>query len=268
MSRASDPEIYHQTIALDAKLERLIEGVPPFFRLEGGEGNSTAALTEKYPRLANGIVVQRFILIALVHAHRCKLHASFIAQNSPASDPAYGRSRKICLHSARMIIRAENLLEKEEIPFALARLKYCGALYCMFMAVLVLILDLCFNKSENNAQEEETRKSEIMVACDILEKSREHSGLADKLLESLKTVVRKHEVSLPNLENMASNTNGNPNLVAPGSNQVVVEEAQNVPEAHGLSYFDEIWQSFDGGNPQIDVMDWNSLFLELDSQKV
>jgi hypothetical protein len=79
--------------------------------------------------------------------------------------------------------------------------------YYTFMATIVLVMDLCFNKkspSDNsngdsvNNDDDETRvtKAEVMEACRSLHQDQSASGLGTAYLASLMDVLRKYKVKL------------------------------------------------------------------------
>ena len=251
-----------QITEMNTAFEELIEGVPAFFKLDS-EGLERIAETD--PRRAPGIIVQRYILNSLMYAHRCKLHLHYLGRGP--EDPMRTPSREKCLSSARIVIKAERLLEKEDIPFVPTRFKFSGVLYCLFMAVIVLLLDVCLDKE---AQRDEARKAEVVDAFGILEEARKQSPIAVKLIESLMSVVRKHKVSLPTSDSLRNESRSlsteDIGVVTPATTDELGMEAgtgdlgsRDTPGL-GLSCFDEIWQSFDG------EMDFNTLFAAFDAQ--
>ena len=251
-----------QVTEMDVAFEDFIEGVPAFFKLDSA-GLDQIPKTD--PRRTPGITVQRYILNSLMYAHRCKLHLHYLGREP--EDPMRIRSREKCLSSARIIIRTERILEKEDIPFVLTRFKFSGVLFCIFMAVIVLLLDVCLDEG---AQHDEARKAEVADAFSILEEARKQSPIAVKLIESLMSVVRKHKVSLPT-SNSSQNESGPPStedigIVTPATTDELGVGSgtsnlgsQVLPDS-GLSCLDEIWQSFDG------QMDFDTLFTALDAQ--
>ena len=268
---------YGQVIEFDSKIEKFLEELPTFFSLDE---NSTRDLTPDEQRKdAPGIVVQRYILNSLVYANRCKLHIPYLAQGSV--EPAFARSREICLHSARMVIKTEQTLEMENLPFALTRLKFCGALYCIFMAAVVLVLDICFDK---DAAQDDSRKEEVAGACRILEKAREQSTMAAKLLDSLMSVLRKYQISLTARKTTTTTTShptraqSSSSSLLPGLDfnfcttpQNIVQKDDHIPNFQRptdppTSYFDELWQSFDF-DMEVDTMEWSSMLSELALQQ-
>ncbi|KAL8824800.1 MAG: hypothetical protein Q9191_004811 [Dirinaria sp. TL-2023a] len=235
-------ESQNNTMVIDAEIEQFIREIPTFFSLDhSSAADNDVPKAQRTP----GILIQSYILNSLVHAQRCKLHVKYLAQAK--TDPACARSREICLHAARTVVRTERLLRKESTPFVMVRFKYSGVLYCLFMAAVVLLLDVCLNKG---VADEEARKAEAMTAFGILEEAREQSKMATKLLESLMSVVRKHHVTLPGLpkdgQTFTASSSDSPMIVEAGEPTSIEEtgipDTENLPELD-LSYFDEIWQS-------------------------
>jgi hypothetical protein len=262
----ANPELigYAQVMGIDTKFDNFIKDIPSFFSLEGGTINEIAqANRERAP----GIVIQRYILNSLVHAHRCKLHVPYLKRGSV--DRAYARSREICLHAARMIIRAERQLEEEDLPFVLTRLKFSGMLYCVAMAIIVLILDVCFNK---NATDYDAKKMEVIDACNILDAAKGQSVMAAKLLGSLLSVLPKYQVTLNGVRGTQMSYNELPldGSIVHDANMADTRECRldDRNTASGeLPSIAEISQSFDC-EMDLDTLDWNSFFSELDSQVI
>ncbi|OBT64983.1 hypothetical protein VE03_05647 [Pseudogymnoascus sp. 23342-1-I1] len=262
----SNPELvgYAQVMEIDAKFDCFIKDIPSFFSLKGGTIDKIAKTD---PRGAPGIVIQRYILNSLVYAHRCKLHVPYLKRGS--IDPAYARSREICLHAARMIIQTERQLEEEDLPFVLTRLKFSGMLYCVAMAIIALILDVCFNKS---AADYDAKKIEVVDACNILDAAKGQSAMAAKLLGSLLSVLPKYQVTLNGVSGTQVSHNGPP----PDGSKVHDANISDMGEcrledrdtASGeVPSIAEISQSFDY-EMDLDTLDWNSFFSEMDSQVI
>jgi hypothetical protein len=166
---------YRHVLEVHTRLVTFVNELPQFFR---GDGASLRDISIIDSRRAPGIIIQKYILHSLIHARRCKLHIPYTVRGT--IEPAYARSRELCLQAARMVIKTERLLEIEDIPFVLTRLKRGPLIYCIVMAVIVLLMDICFNK---DAEDCELRKAEVVDACSILEDARGQSALAEKLLD-------------------------------------------------------------------------------------
>ncbi|KAL4873659.1 hypothetical protein BDV12DRAFT_51062 [Aspergillus spectabilis] len=265
----SDPSDYDVVLENDKKTGEYIKAFPSFFRLDGGSLKDIAAIN---PDIAPGIIIQRYIVNVLAHAHRCRLHLPYFARGSVNSK--YICSRAICLNAARTVIHAERLFERESVSFVPTRFRFAGSIHCLCMAIIVFVLDLCLYKGEG---QEEERKREAADACSILQKAKSDSSIAAKLLQSFMHIIRKHKVSIQGI--------GNANLGEAGetSHQVSADLgagevagpsfSSNFPDLstdQGLlnpqsSYWNGILETFDGGMEDID---WNALFFDLDAQSL
>jgi hypothetical protein len=260
---------YSQVLEIDSAFHKYIKEIPPFFRLDG---DSLEQLSHIDARRAPAIIIQRYILNSLVYSLRLKLHLPYLTRCS--SDPTYLPSRETCLESARHIIQTERMLEKESLPFVLTRLRFSPILQFAFMAVIVPLVDMCVNKCAG--AEEEARKAEMADAFSILQDARDQSAMGANLLDSLMGVLRRYKVSLPVLDNIRSTSKG-PSVSeltsrssdfstwqspghSDGSGSV---EGQRLSSSNSTSMHD-MWQNLDVAM-DIDNLDWNSLFAELES---
>ena len=173
---------------IDTELQLLINDTPPFFSM------SIANVTKTYqldPSRAANIVHQGYMFHSLFYGLRCKLHFPYFSRGY--ADPAYASSREICLQSASLIVQTETRLEFSGSCMA-TRYRFIGLLVGVFMASIVLLIDLCHN---NLSPQQEKQRGEIADAFRILEDARHESRTAAKFLESLMHVLRKHKVSPP-----------------------------------------------------------------------
>ena len=290
LAHASGPSL-DVVMDIDTELQLLINDIPPFFSMSKTDlsGIYQLDITE-----AAKFTHQGYILHFLVHAQRCKLHFPYFSRGFV--DPAFACSRDICLQSARLVIRTQSRLESSGLYVA-TRFKLFGLLLGVFMASIVLLMDLCHNKF---SPQQEERRREIAGAFQILEEVRHESETAAKFLDSLIHVLRKHKVSPPQNtgvqplqpgigfmqlpiaagEVTAGNAStiqryGEPTMVStPMASSSVLggNEASgiNIPTdgfANGEdfpSYFNDFAQRFEQG---VDVgsIDWNNIFSGLDS---
>lgn len=216
---------HERIVEIDSKIEAFINTMPEFLRLDDTKTPMARANVEMISRFSPGIVIQRYILNSLLLAQRCKFHLQYLGRMSSAAEKnsaEYIASRETCLNTARLIIRLEQALEHENVAFAKVRLKFSGVLYCVFMATMVLGLDLCLNKramtkannpnGEENGYdtqsepEDEERKVELVLACRILAQAREESPMAAKLLDSLLRTLKKHQLTIPSLDHPSTGT--------------------------------------------------------------
>ncbi|TVY15305.1 putative transcription factor lepB [Lachnellula arida] len=236
---------------IDTEYQTLLNDAPPFFSMSVADLTTTYQLSPS--RAAN-----------IAHQGR-----SFV-------DPAYASSRDICLRSARLVIQTESQLEKSGI--AATRYSFLACLVAVFMASIVVLIDLCYNKAPC---QQEQHRGELAEAIRILEQARHKSETAARFLDSLMHVLRKHKVLAPKRAGagseqlsgaaMAYNAmSGQPVAVA-SSSTLGINEAGSIDMADDAfangedlsSYFNELAQSFEQGI-YVGSFDWNSIFSGLD----
>jgi hypothetical protein len=259
---------YDIVMDIDTELQVFLNEIPPFFSMP------TAKLVETYqlnPLQAANIFYQGYTLRSIFYAQRCKLHLAYFTRGFV--DSTYVFSREICLQSARCIVQNESKPERPDLRSA-ARYKFLGFLILVFIASIVLLVDLCHKKSSPH---HEKQRGEIAVAFRILEEARYESETAAKFLDSLILVLRKHHLSPPNGIEQLTSVSGESlveNVVPPisstnmlGSNEVTDTNmtGDTFPNGEDMSsYFNVLAESFEQG---IDVgsFDWNGIFSGLDS---
>lgn len=138
---------------------------------------------------ASKITIQGYILNLFVHGQRCRVHLPYLARGQAGL--AYATSRAACVESARLIIRMEMRLEEEEHDFASTRLRMSIVLHHIFLAFLVLLLDICL---DTNGPRQISKSPEAAVAWRILQDAKAQSQQASTLVEPLGRVMRKHDV--------------------------------------------------------------------------
>ncbi|KAJ5759133.1 hypothetical protein N7520_006289 [Penicillium odoratum] len=251
---------------IDARICEIANGMPSFFSLD----YDASELPEPDPRNSPGIIIQRYVINSLIHSQRCRLHLPYLSR--AATEPDFAFSREACLQAARTTIQTERSLSKERIPFALARLKFTGGLHCVCVAIIVLLMDVCLNKSLQ-PEEDRERREEVFYAFKILEEAKSQSPFAENILESFHAVLRRNKVTLPDAN---GKTNGIENDAQQSPSESSTESTlPTVPTGPGdvehnpldpaLPTFDDIWQTFDNNVDPTSLFDWNSLFADLDS---
>ncbi|KAJ6136580.1 hypothetical protein N7512_001740 [Penicillium capsulatum] len=239
-------------------------GLPEFFFLD----YTPSELPASDPRTQPNIIIQRYVINSLIYTQRCRLHLPYLSR--AATEPTFVYSREAALEAARMVILTERQVAKEKIPFVLARFKFSGGLHCMCMAIIVLLMDVCLNKSVPS-EDDRGRKDEISYTLGILEEARGHSPFPEKLLESFYRVLRRHNILLTDAETrptlrsrhdscQSSNEPKNPSTT---QNDCMEIEFNTAPLDPGLPALDEFWQTFDTGMDAT-TLDWDMLFSELD----
>ncbi|KXG47085.1 uncharacterized protein PGRI_038310 [Penicillium griseofulvum] len=254
---------YEHTKQMDAKICEFSESLPSFFSLE----YRSDELPESDPSKSPGIIIQRYILNFLLHSQRCRLHLPYLSRAS--NDAAYDYSRKACLEGARMVIRTERQLSLEKIPFLSARLRFSGLLHCVCVAIIVLLIDYC-----GSGPPREKDLTEIVQAFSILETAKEESPLAGRLLETLKTALRRHSASGSAIEETITTQSTSQDPKASGLARSSTTPTRMLYPADGniddfmmdptLPTFDDLWQVF-GDNVDSGTVDWESLFAESDT---
>ena len=183
------PNYYTQVMAMDFELDQLIKNMPTFFQLTNYEHVSD-------PSRARSIFTQAYMLNSLMHTQRCKLHITYLTSESK-DNPAYAASRDICLRSAQQITRIETQLLRSRQPFVRVRLRLTAILYSIFMASIILLMDVCVHRPAS--LQRELFNGDVAEALKILKDARSHSLAAAKLFESLMQIVAKHCAQHPQL---------------------------------------------------------------------
>ncbi|EXJ59621.1 hypothetical protein A1O7_03767 [Cladophialophora yegresii CBS 114405] len=288
---------YQDVINLDRRFETFFRKLPSFFKIDERHIRESEHIMRQRPHMQ----IQRYVLGMIGLTRRCKLHQPFLIRRSV--EHHYDYSRQISLESARSVIRMEDLLRHEgEEDFVTMSAKHTGVIYHIFMATIVLVMDLCFNRV-TEGEDDVARKAEVVAACKMLEDGKAESAMASNFLDSLMDVLRKHKVRLHNNNNArppvaAAPTGavyegnrlpvvtpaawsqqhlngvvaGVPNRPAPtpetqsqifsDSNALPVQD----PSQHYLSDFDAIWQEYVELGPNMGIPGWDSLFSDLDSR--
>ncbi|TVY73203.1 putative transcription factor lepB [Lachnellula suecica] len=186
-----DDSSHNAIMEIDTELQLFINEIPPFFSMASTDLETTYQMS---PLRAISIVQQGFCLYSLTWSQRCKLHIPYFSR----AELDYTASRDICLHSARQVIKTETLLSKSGL-FTAIRYKLLGTLASVFMAsVVVLLMDINHNKS---SPPRKTLSGEILDAIRILEHARHQSETAAKFLDSLMSVVKRHNVCRTAVQN-------------------------------------------------------------------
>ncbi|KAJ5145207.1 hypothetical protein N7448_002599 [Penicillium atrosanguineum] len=196
------------------------------------------------------------------------MHLPYLSR--AATDPAYSYSRDACMEAARMVIRTERQLAREDLPFVLARLKFTGVLHCVCIAIIVLLMDLCRHKSPQSEGDRDSRV-EIYNAFSILEEARGQSPFAEKILEQFYAILHRHNIPLSggegrpvtrpgNVSEQASKQTKDKSLPSRDSQMSI----DGMPDP-SLPSFDDLWQVFDTNVDPASLVDWNTLFFELDT---
>ncbi|KAJ9604101.1 hypothetical protein H2200_011624 [Cladophialophora chaetospira] len=283
---------YQDVIALDRKFEDFLDNLPSFLKIEERCIRESESIVHSRPH----IKIQRYVLGMIAQTRRCKLHQPFLIRRSVQRH--YDYSRQISLKSARSVLRMRDILQMDsQGEYVSVTVMHTGVVYHLFMATIVLVMDLCFNKVAEG-EDDAARKAEVVAACKMLEDAKSQSAMANEFLESLMNVLRKHQVRLHNhhappgqdeVRGLAvektlpfapahvdlglsfEGTSGPANeyLPTPDSQQHAMNSTAITSEEisqHYLSDFDTIWKEYVEMGPTMDMGDWDSLFSDLDSR--
>lgn len=201
----------------------------------------------------------------------------------------------MCLRSARTALEVNSLLEKEKTNLSCAPARFGTAVHHVFMATVVLVMDLCFNKIEG---QEEQRQAEVMRACKMLQESKQDSVLSKMFLDPLMEILQKHRLlvlngqeSLPFTPSTARQLPTLPDRHQPADS--TSQQALQQPVATDINQFsnntgstafdnsngpqydmmqayddtgiDEMMQNYIELGPNMGVPRWDDLFADLDS---
>ncbi|KAF2672032.1 hypothetical protein BT63DRAFT_452530 [Microthyrium microscopicum] len=261
---------------IDTELQLLINDVPQFFSMSMSE----AELKEMYQldqSQANDLLHQRYMFHFMLSSQRCKLHLPYYSRGFV--NPSYSTSREICVKSARLIVELETWLHNSSIGSA-SRFKFTMLQVGMFMASIVLLMDLCMNRTSPNFEKDRLK---IVGALKILEIARHESETAAKFVECLKKIFSKRGIPCehfrtqsasvkPTVDNRSFSDRPDEGFnlqnsidtlgVSDGTDiTMITDDAWNDDLG---SYFEQLNKNFVEG---IDVgnFDWNDMFSDLDS---
>ena len=270
---------------IDTELQCFINDIPPFFSMYIHNLIETYQLD---PSRAAKIRHQGYMIHCLAYSQRCQFHLPYFGRGFINS--SYAFSREICVQSARRIIQIELQQEQSDLCTAL-RYRFIGFLTGIFMASIVLLMDLCHNKS---SPQQDEQRGEIAGALRMLEEAKHESKTATKFQDSLMHILHKHktsklkEVGLPppkpgigteNLSTAASEESVFSTASATQTYSVLPDEltpmdTQIVPTSNKAcnepasgedisSYFNDMAQSLEQGL-DFNSFDWNNMLSELD----
>ncbi|KAI1841778.1 hypothetical protein JX266_012045 [Neoarthrinium moseri] len=180
---------YDHIMVLDQKLEDFLCDLPFYLRLDNESRARSRVLETVFPK----IPIMRYCIAAAAHSRRCRLHHRFLLRIS--SDPRCGYSRRACLASARAVVQcyhdAGGGPDAPSPTTATARMAM--AVHYTHLALVIMVMDLCFNKTEADHGQ---RRAEVKEALGMLEAARHVSPLVERSLNALHEVLRKHGIEL------------------------------------------------------------------------
>lgn len=174
-----DKANYEQVIFLDGKFEDLITTLPDFFQLD-----HRSELLYTAPQLT----LQRYLIHLGIYTRRSRLHQPFVVAGF--TDPKYTISRNACLNCSRAVLQICYQLEETKDDLELIPARLATVVHHVFMAAVVLVMDLCSNKMEGF---EEQRQEEVNRACRMLDGLKQDSAMAAKLAHPLMEILQRHK---------------------------------------------------------------------------
>ncbi|KAH7319368.1 hypothetical protein BKA65DRAFT_529430 [Rhexocercosporidium sp. MPI-PUGE-AT-0058] len=249
---------YSDAMRNDAELRTFIDNIPPFFRL-GKESRREFIESDIYK--TPGIIIQRYMLNALVQIQRCKLNLPWFIRGM--AEPSYSQSYNSCVDAARLIIQNELQLEQTRLPFVQIRLRFSPMLYGVTMAGVVL----SFEKPLGPMSDSQFSKTspEVSDAFRILREARDHSRTAARLLESIEKVLRKHKMPTPAASPPPEGRQklARSSVAGQGSSSLW----SNTSQTNDSALLSECEGSLQDFNTMVDfeALDWNSILSGLNS---
>jgi hypothetical protein len=243
----------------DTELQLLLNDIPPFFSMSREEISATYGLEASK---ASNIVHQGYMHYSIVHSHRCRLHFPYFSLGFV--DPRYASSRDICLQTAHEIIQTELRLGESGLLRA-TQYTFIRLLASVFMASIVILMDLCYNKSTS---QQEKRRAEIADAIQILDL---RHGAGEQIANTSKYTHKSFGRNVRTVQPIKTLEAMPTSLGSPyGSNSSLIPDITNdgfLTDENMSSYFTEIAQSFEQ-NIDLNDFDWNSLLTGLDTSLV
>ncbi|KPM45793.1 hypothetical protein AK830_g860 [Neonectria ditissima] len=262
---ASSPDTtrYNCVLEIDEAIEKFIQEIPPFFTMEASE---LRKLLPTDRRRSIGLIVQRHIINLFVQGQRCKIHIPFFARGTV--EPAYARSREVCLKTAQIILETEHELERENVTFVSTRLRLTAVLHSVFLASIALLLDLCLG---TDAEVKAKSREQMAQAWRILDGAHGQCLPATRLQDLLRQVMKKNKIPLPvttRETNSTSSMGSGPRDALPLTPSSTTNQGPSpATTSTDPPYFGSDWDNFDSGM-DLDEIDWDSILLGLDAPLV
>jgi hypothetical protein len=174
---------YKKILDLDRKFHQALAEIPEFFRLDPTSRRRFASLYRSRPTIA----WQRCLLQQAYFSRLCRLHRQFFIRG--AREPEYSYSHIVCLQSARKVLEIKRVMDEDEPRFTPPSSVVWSVMNHVFMAAVILLLDVCFNWDDILA---EKRKEEVLDACRMLSNAQLSSSLVKEGINAMMSVLQKH----------------------------------------------------------------------------
>lgn len=250
---------YDKVLELDRKLRDAHAQLPVFFRYDKTSRREYADLYRERPAIA----WQRAFIQQGYHSRLCRLHRQYFVRG--ARDPRYSYSHVVSLQSARRVLEVKRIMDEEEPLFTPNSSFFWAVMHHVFMAAVILLIDVCFNWDEILA---EKRKEEVLDACRMLSRAQQSSPVAREGINAMMDILRKHwnqekrvglqpepSSSAPDMQSF------NTEPLMPSAGTQGVRNVQFAPPAQSLALPS---QNFDAMNPdQVPLVDfWTDMLNE------
>lgn len=178
---------YGNVMMLDKRIQKFLEDLPVFLKLDPESLQKSQHILDQFP----SFIVQRYIINVGAHTIRSKLHQPFLVRGTDKVQ--YAESAEICLSSAMRVIEIYKIVRNDPKLYASKEIRLTGILHHTFLATIVLVMDLCFNKEGGS---EHSKSIDLKQAIDMLEDSKEQSTSCQRFLDSLMDALKKYRVCL------------------------------------------------------------------------
>lgn len=184
---------YDDIMRLDRELKRIDADVPLHLRLDEESRLRSKALEKEKPC----IMWQRRMVQFGLNSKRSQLHRAYLGRGF--RDSRFSYSRKVCIDCARIVLAVDRDFRQSSEDVNPKMLQIWMVVHHLFLAGLVLALDLRFNV--NDAE----REREVVQCCESLELRQKESEIARRGAQQLRKIL--HDVSLANVQNGRLNDN-------------------------------------------------------------
>lgn len=261
----ADPP-YATIILLDKKFEQFQNDLPTFFKNDETSLEVSRKIHAGYPHIAN----QRYMVGFTSNTRRLKLHLPFIAR-APL-DARYQYSRNIVGQCTHIVIQLNVSLEKQDSSINSSSPQLGFAMHHLYWATAVLVMDQCYN---NQRPIEDERITDIAVAFRMLERSKDKLWMTHNLLQSLSSVLERHDIHIPmakqptNEDRTLPGYNSNPEDLEPSPSSQGNDLSFSNENFLGQDAFPSIdnhrWWSSTNDESDLQMPDCDQLFNDLTS---
>ncbi|GES61319.1 Zn(II)2Cys6 transcription factor [Aspergillus terreus] len=182
---------YEVILSLDMKFQLLIHGLPSFFQLDPASVQQSEGICRERPYIA----WQRTMLHLSIHGRICRLHRPFHLEG--IRNPKYAYSREMCIRSAEIVLNLRRSMDNIGALVGLQPKRFWLLMQHVFIAAITLAMDVSLNPQAPGA---DSRKSEVLAACQMLEKSKHESApLKEAIQRNTQTLlaILQNQQSIP-----------------------------------------------------------------------